>query len=49
MEVLHLIGPIKFVLIQGERNCSNFFPNKKMNTLTVFVVDLLKKESKKHK
>ena len=48
MQVLHLIGPIKFVLIQGERTCRNLFSNKKMNTLTCFVVDLLKNEFKKY-
>ena len=50
MEVLHLTGPVKFVLIQGERTCRNFFfSNKKMNTFTCFVVDLLKDEFKKYK
>ena len=48
VQVLHLIGPIKFVLIQGERTCRNLFSNKKMNTLTCFVVDLLKNEFKKY-
>ena len=43
VEVLHLIGPIKFALIQRERTWSNIFPNKKMNTLTFLVVDLLEK------
>ena len=49
MEVLHLIGPIKFVLIQGERICRIFFSSKKMNTFTCFVVDILKNEFKKYK
>ena len=51
VEVLHLTGPVKFVLIQGERPCRNFFffSNKKMNTFTCFVVDLLKDEFKKYK
>ena len=47
MEVLHLTGPV--VLIQGERTCRIFFSNKKMNTFTCFVVDLLKDEFKKYK
>ena len=49
VEVLHLTGPVKFVLIQGERPCRIFFSNKKMNTFTCFVVDLLKDEFKKYK
>ena len=49
LEVLHLTGPVKFVLIQGERTCRIFFSNEKMNTFTCFVVDLLKDEFKKYK
>ena len=41
MQVFHLIGPIKFVLIQRERTCRN------LNTLTCFAVDLIKMSMKK--
>ena len=48
MQVFHLIGPIKFVLIQRERTCRNFYSNKKLNTLNCFV-DLLRNEFKKYR